>query len=120
MSQMHVTSGPSSTSKNGSEASTSKSSSLVASRVGSFKIKLPKVDVQDCSMKDEQELQADFEEELVATMTLNKHVPSVPLIKSPTILTPPQCTPRSASPAALKSPSKTASTNHQANVILIL
>ena len=60
----------------------SEASSAASSNRGSFKIKLPKVDVQDCSDNEE----------------------NARLVKSPKVLTPPQCTPRSNSP--IRTPTK--------------
>ena len=56
--------------------------------MSSSRVRLPTVDVQNCSDNE------DIEE-------ISKHS-----IKSPTVLTPPHCTPRSASPVVTRSPIK--------------
>ena len=61
---------------------------------------LPTVDIQDCSSQNHAvilEVDGRFEDDELADLT-SKNV-----MKSPTVLTPPQCTPRSTSPIS-KSP----------------
>ena len=86
-------------------ASASVSSSSSSNTKGNFKIRLPTVDIQDCSDQRGRLSEDDLEDEFTISKTA---------IKSPTpALTPPQCTPRSASPL-LRSPSRkmsSASTN---------
>jgi len=102
---------------------TSEESSSASSTRGSFKRKppVPIVDIQDCSDLRQNvninntnkeafgEDAEDFDEELAATMNVQSPgglMRNVPAIRSPTVLTPPHSTPRSASPVMRRSNSK--------------
>lgn len=102
LSQMHVTPVPSDTPSSSPNPETSK---------GSFKIKLPTVDVQDCSdISFDLQNDDEYEPELAIVNSSSSSFRNTPrMVKSPTVLTPPQCTPRSASP--IRSPTKISSEN---------
>ena len=104
------------------------SSALASSSKGNFKIRLPTVDIQDCSDQRHGLSEDDLEDEFAISKTASA------IKSSPTpALTPPQCTPRSTSPllrspvrklssastnnsvAASNSPSSSATTNTASN-----